>query len=389
MHAGGWSGRELVPQYVFDLMHSIGGLSKGFASKQGLIAYHGNKELLREVRMAASFLGIGIGTSTLKIVYRSGGGVKIISEPLPENTVNEDGISSPQTLVSILSEIRKRERIRQRDVVMVLGDSSAFFRHVTLPPMNEAELRINLPYEFRDYIDEDPETYVYDYAVDEIVRNEEGEPQSLELYASAARRQLIEERAQILRKAGFRLKAIIPAQMAYMRLVSTYHSSHPDEEPKSQVFIDIGNLAVAVHLLQGGKFKASKTIDFGCRDLDMTIADLKGVDRHVASTYKQSNFEGVLDLPECEAVYDRLCFEINKVINFYNFSNQADVEYMYVLGGGSQIKQLMDVMERSFDIPLGYASEVLPPELASEPGIGAVALAVAGLLEGEAIAHGA
>ena len=339
--------------------------------------------------MAASFVGIGIGTSTLKLVYRTGHSVSALSQPLPENAVGEDGISAPQTLVSILAELRKQAKIRNRDVVMVLGDSSAFFRHVTLPPMSDAELKINLPYEFRDYIDEDPESYVYDYAVDEVPLNEEGNPERLELYASAARRDIIEERAQIARKAGFRLKAVIPSQMAYMRLMSERLATHPDEEGKSQVFVDIGNMSVTVHLLNGKRFRASKTIDFGCRDLDMTIADIKGVDRHVASTYKQSNFEGVLDLPECEAVYDRLCFEISKVINFYNFSNQEDVEHMYVLGGGSEIPQLMDVMRRSFDIPLDSVSKIMPAGIGEVQGIGAVALAVAGLLEGEAIARGA
>ena len=339
--------------------------------------------------MAASFVGMGIGTSTLKLVYRTGQGMRFVSEPLPENVVDEDGIAASQTLVSILADVRKRERIRQRDVVMVLGDASAFFRHVTLPPMSDAELKINLPYEFRDYIDEDPETYVYDYAVDEIPLSEDGTPERLELYASAASRRLVEERIQIVRKAGFRLKALIPAQMAYVRLAKEYAHLFPDESEQSQVFIDIGNIAVAVHLLRGTRFKASKTIDFGCRDLDNTIADIKGVDRHVASTYKQSNFEGVLDLPECEAVYDRLCFEINKVINFYSFSNGEDVERMYVLGGGSQIPQLMEVMRRSFDIPLHLVTKTLPPDIAQNEGVGAVALAVAGLLEGEAIARGA
>lgn len=339
--------------------------------------------------MAASFVGMGIGTSTLKFAYRTGHGLRIVSQPLPENVVDEDGIIAVQTLVSIVADVRKREKIRHRDVVMVLGDSSAFFRHVTLPVMSDAELKINLPYEFRDYIDEDPETYVYDYAVDEVPVNEAGEPERLELFASAASRKLVEERVQIMRKAGFRLKALIPAQMAYMRLAKQYEETHPDQGEESQVFIDIGNMAVAVHLLRGSRYKASKMIDFGCRDLDTTIADIKGVDRHVASTYKQSNFEGVLDLPECEAVYDRLCFEINKVINFYSFSNGEDVERMYVLGGGSQIPQLMDVMRRSFDIPLHQVSKVLPDDISQVEGVGAVALAVAGMLEGEAIARGA
>ena len=85
--------------------------------------------------MAASFVGVGIGTSTLKLVYRTGGGVSAVSQPLPENAVSEDGISAPQTLVSILSTLRKTTKMRQRDVVMVLVDASAFFRHVTLPQL--------------------------------------------------------------------------------------------------------------------------------------------------------------------------------------------------------------------------------------------------------------
>ena len=339
--------------------------------------------------MAASYVGIGIGTSTLKLVYRTGSEVSAAAVPLPENVVGEDGISAPQTLTTILSELRKSSKVKKHDAVMVLGDASAFFRHVTLPPMSDAELKINLPYEFRDYIDEDPDSYVYDYAVDEIPLNEEGEPERLELYASAASRALIDERVQIARKAGFRLRAVIPAQMAYMRLVTERLKTEPEDSNRSQVFVDIGNISVAVHLLHGNKFRASKTIDFGCRDLDMTIADLKGVDRHVASTYKQSNFEGVLDLPECEAVYDRLCFEISKVINFYSFSNQEEIERMFVLGGGSEIPQLMDVMRRSFDIPLESVSAIMPAEMARVKGIGSMALAAAAVLEGEAIARGA
>ncbi len=339
--------------------------------------------------MAASIVGMDLGTASIKFAFRDGGTVRLISRPLPENIIGEDGVIAPQTLVSLIASIRKEERIRARDVVMVLGESGSFFRHVTLPPMTDAELKLNLPYEFRDYIDEDPGNYVYDYAVDEMVSDEEGKPERLELYAAAASKKLIEERAAMLKKAGFRLKVVIPSQMAYTRLLIDYLNRNPIEDGLHQVFINIGYEHVSVQLFKGSKFKASKTIDFGCRDLDAVIADIKNVDRHVASTYKASNFEGVLDAPECEAVYDRLCFEINKVINFYNFSNENDVERMYLLGGGVEIPQLLDVVVRAFPIPLELATMVMPPEMMELDNGGSYTMAIASLLEGEASINGA
>ena len=339
--------------------------------------------------MAASFVGMDIGTGSVKLAFRDGGDVKLVSRPLPENIMGENDVVAPETLATLISDLRKESHVKSKDVVMVLGDNNVFFRHVTLPPMSDSELKINLPYEFRDYIDEDPGTYLYDYAVDEVPLKENGEPDRLELYAAAASRKLVEERAGLLRKAGFRLKVAIPSQMAYMRLLLGYLDRFPEEDGLHQVFVDIGYEKVSVHLYHGSEYKASKTIDFGCRDLDMAIADLKGVDRHVASTYKNSNFEDVLDSPECMAVYDRLCFEINKVINFYNFSNADDVERMYLLGGGVEIPQLMDVVMQSFPIPLETAIMVMPPDIQKLDKVGSFALAIASLLEGEAIRRGA
>ncbi|MBO7674980.1 MAG: pilus assembly protein PilM [Atopobiaceae bacterium] len=335
--------------------------------------------------MSASFIGMDIGTGSVKLAFREGGGVRLVKCPLPDNLVGENGVIAPDALAGLLAQTRKDERVKPRDVVMVLDDSSTFFRHVTLPPMTDSELTLNLPYEFRDYIDEDPGMYVYDYAVDEAPLKEDGTPERLELYAAAASRKLLEDRASLLHKAGYRLKVTIPSQMAYMRLLRDYLDRFPEEDGLHQVFIDIGYERMSVHLFQGSKFRAFKTIDFGCRDLDMAIADLKGVDRHVASTYKQSDFEGVLESEECEAVYDRMCFEINKVINFYNFSNESDVERIYLLGGGVEIEPLMDVVTQSFPIPLETTVMVVPSDMQQLSNVGTFTLAIAAMLEGEAI----
>ena len=324
---------------------------------------------------------------------RENGEMRFISRRLPENMVSEDELVSPQTMAEFLKQVRQEERIKTKDCIMVLAESNAFFRHVSLPPMSEEELRINLPYEFRDFIEGDPEEWVFDYAVDEMVYGQDqetGEPtervEQMELFASACRASLVDERAEILKRAGFTLRVVMPAPMAYTRLLLDYHTRYPMFGNTSTVFVDIGYTNTSVLLFSGSKFQALRTIDLGCIEIDQTIAELLNVDRHTAASYKYTNFHGVLDLPEVISIYDRLGLEVNRIVNFYNFSNpDANIQHMMLLGGGAQINQLVDNMVESFDLPVQRVSAMFSSDARDNEIAPSCALSYAGLMEGEAI----
>lgn len=335
--------------------------------------------------MASSLVGIDIGNSSVKMALHEGG-LRLVASRLPENMVNDGDVVAPSTMSQFLKDIRDTEHIRERDCCVVLNESQAFFRHVSLPPMNESELKINLPYEFRDFIDGDPSEYVYDYVVDEAPLNDEGKPERLELYAAAAQRSVVEETSQMLRKAGFRLKVVIPSPIAYAHLLRDYIQLNPIDQDRSVVFVNIGYSNVTVTLFNGWRYQAAKVIEFGCNALDEAIADLKAVDRYTASTYKEANFEGVLDTPDAHAFYDRLCVEVNKVVNFYNFSNpDKDIQGMYLLGGGAQIPQLVSALSDAVSVPPDDLSQLLPADAQGKENDPVCTLAIAALLEGEAI----
>lgn len=334
----------------------------------------------------SAFVGIDIGNNNCKIAVREDGGMRLISSRMPENMVSAGQVTSPETMAAFLKNVKNSEHIRERDCALVLAESQAFFRHVTLPAMTVSELKLNLPYEFRDFITGDPGEYLYDYAVDEVVADESGKPQRLELYAAATNRELIEQYSTMLRKAGFRLKLVIPAPMAYSRLLRAHIDANPIDEDKDVVLIDIGHADVAVTLFRGSRYEASKTIDFGCDEFDAAIADLKGIDPYTASTYKFSNFEGVLDAPECQAICDRFGVEVSKVINFYNFNNpDKDIEQMFFLGGGAQIPQLTTAIEQSVSVPAEGIDFLLPIGAKGQDNGPVCTLAIAGVLESEAM----
>lgn len=335
--------------------------------------------------MATSYVGIDIGSGSIKLALRNPG-LHLISRRLPDNVVQDGVIVSPEIMTDLLKTIRDEENIKQKDCVLMLSPSQIFFRQLTMPPMTVDELLINLPFEFRDFIEGDPGDYVFDYAVDHLDYDDEGNVTSMQLYAAAVERRLVELRADILRKAGFRLRIAAPSLLTYAQLLDGYAKAHPDEPERDVALINIGFADITISLYKGSRFDGIRTINFGCRDLDNAIAELKGIDPHVAGAYKHTNFEGVLDTPEAHAVYDRLDFEVIKVINFYNFSNpDGDISAIYLLGGGSEIVQLVDSMRESLDIPILSIEQLLPPDMQGVPDSASCALAIAGMIAGEMV----
>ena len=340
----------------------------------------------------ASYVGIDIGGSTCKIAERSGSEIRLVAARMPENMISFGQITSPETMATFLRKLRSEQNIHSRNAVLVLSPSQSFFRHITLPKMSVNEVALNLPYEFRDFVSGDSEDYIYDYAVDThaagSITSSTGtaDPDALNLFAAAAPKELVASYNDMLSKAGFKLKSVIPAPMALTRLLGEHIKVEPEMAERNIVLVNIGLSEVVLTLFKGSHFEASKTIDFGCNQIDATIAEVKGIDAYTASAYKDSNFEGVMDLPECQAVYDRLALEVSKVVNFYNFSSQdKDVEQMFFLGGGAQIPQLTQTIANAVDVPVLPAASLLPRAASAQDNAPVCTLAVAALLEGEAM----
>ena len=322
------------------------------------------------------------------MAIREGANIRLIAQRMPENMVHGGDVASPETMSRFLKSIREQEHVRERNCVLVLDTTQVYFRHVTLPPMTIPELQLNLPYEFRDYIQGNPEEYVYDYAVDAIERNEEGDVVRMDLYAAAASKPLVESYNQMLRKAGFKLKMITTAPMAYMRLLKAFVEAHNlyMEEGQDVVLVDLGHADVTVSLFRGLDYDSARTIEFGCDEFDNVIADLKGIDPYTACSYKYTNFEGVLDDPACTALCDRFALEVSKVVNFYNFSNpDREIGQLFFMGGGARIPQLTRAITDAIPVSTTSIEEILPDEAQGQEHASVCTLAVAGLLEGEAM----
>ena len=121
--------------------------------------------------MAAKLIGIDVSATSLRITLcDKRGPLRFLEARLPEHMVRDNQIVSWDAMGDFLKETLKNENIRVKDVCVTVPESAVYIQHVVLPPMSENQLKVNLPYEFHDYINRDMDKYIYDYAVNHITQ---------------------------------------------------------------------------------------------------------------------------------------------------------------------------------------------------------------------------
>jgi type IV pilus assembly protein PilM len=237
-----------------------------------------------------------------------------------------------------------------------------------MPKMTEAQLLMNLPYEFSDFIQGETDQYYCDYAICEEndthtdgAEEIEEEPE-MTMMAAAVSKARIQEYVRMFAQAGISLKMLLPQEMALIELVGSYCERRSDAQ-KEYCFIDLGYHTSRVIIVRGDRIQAVRQIDLGTFELDMVIADIMDVDTFLADTYKRKNYMDILNHERCQEYYGRLAVEILKVINFYQFTfRESNLDGIYLIGGGANIQPLQTVLEDVIGMPAFPVTTLIPGE---------------------------
>ncbi|MDO4502436.1 MAG: pilus assembly protein PilM [Coriobacteriia bacterium] len=306
--------------------------------------------------MARSYTGIDIGRSALKMAVCDGGRVKkLIVEPIPEGLMDDQRIVSLDAMADFIKDVAKANGGVAKDVAYVLQPISTLVRRLEMPLMDAKEVALNLPFEFRDFIDQGKDRYFYDYAVLGPVNNEDGQLEGMDLLACCAPKDVINDLDNMLGRAGLRLRVALPAVAALQDIMETGPAAGTD-----CCVIDLAHKATRLHFFAKGLYDVTRTIELGGHDVDVAIADALGVDDHTANEYKASNFQDCLQLPEVLSVFDNLAVEVTRALNFYGFNNpQIELSRAYCMGGGAHIQGVLDQLAEAVHLELVPAAELL------------------------------
>lgn len=245
--------------------------------------------------MPGQITAFDIGECMVKAACFTGGKLKkVMAKELPDNMVSGGEIVSMDAMADFIKEMAKENGISRGAAAVILPGTLVFTRNVTVPAMTDGQLLYNLPFEFKDYLTQEKNKYYFDYAVQDTVKDEEGNVKELQLFVCATLKSTVEEYRAMLRRAGFNLKVAMPEECAYAALTEDYMQRTNAPAGSDYCFVDLGHNGIRMHILQDGNFTTKRSGDLGLRDLEQTISDVRGVDIHMAHAHILSDYNDVL-----------------------------------------------------------------------------------------------
>lgn len=309
-------------------------------------------------------IGIEIGNYRMKLVSNAGGEIRqFVSEVLPDDSVKDGMITYWDAMSQFLRETVKAHGISGKKTVMAIPMSAVFIRRTKLPLMTVEQLKINLPFEFHDYITEDMNKYIYDYAV--MNRTENG----MELLAVACSKEIINKYKTMCKAARLNLVGLVPEAIGLQRIIQRYNEAGGITD-KDYAVLDLGDRSLKLHFFKNGVYEITRNLEPGCHDIANAVAELEGKDIHISKLQLEQNAE---QIPESETVsdlYGNIAVQIMRVLNFYSFNNPANtIDTLYYCGGGSKYPKLLEEIAGQISLPLKRMTELMPgltPELEAE-----------------------
>ena len=186
------------------------------------------------------------------------------------------------------------------------------------------------------------------------------ENNSIELMVVAAVREILEDAYEILKQAGLKLVIAAPAISAYISLIRVRQEVLAKVGEEYGI-LDLGYGAVRMYMFHQDRHQATRVLEIGLSSVDNVIAEIYGVDIHLAHTYLLTNYERCQERAECLAAYENIAVELMRALNFYRFSNpDSDLTDLWLCGGGAEIPMLASTIGEMLDKNLHRADELVP-----------------------------
>lgn len=322
-----------------------------------------------------NILGVSIGTRSLKISEMSGRHLQsFATAEMPENAVVNDEIAAWSVISELLKTIRHDRKFRTKDCAVVLPDSGTYVRRVTMPVMTDKQLMVNLPYEFRDVLQDGPEKYLFDYSMIGIEKDENGKPKEMDLIGATVEKSLIEHYRQMFADAGLRLVKAEPRVTALADLVEAI----PKGDNPDFALLDLGSTYTRIDIFHKGIYEVTRSIDRGVNDIVTAAAEVMNCDVHIARARLKDDTDGVLENPELQNVYNTIAIEVMRALNYYTYENRDNtLDRLYYCGSGSKIKPFLQEISDNISLklaPLGDLDAEKAEALMSSPSSVGVAL---------------
>ena len=177
---------------------------------------------------------------------------------LPSESIVEGAVVRPGDVAQVIRDLLGNNKIKGSRIATAVSGHAVIVRRVTMPRMDEAELRESIVWEAEEYIPFDVDDVNLDFAI--LDENEEAN--EMDVVLVAAKRDRIDEFMAVIEEAG-RVPVVVDVDA--FALQNAFELSYPERQHEDVALLNLGASVINVAVLEEGRPVFWRDITLGVR----------------------------------------------------------------------------------------------------------------------------
>jgi len=318
-------------------------------------------------RKKKSTVGLDIGSSSIKVVEsaRERSGDRLvnygISEPLSEAIVDGE-IMDRQMVQEAISNLMESRQIRNKSVVTAVSGRAVIVKKILMDRLNEEDAKEAIQWEAEQHVPYD----VNDVSLDFQIINPNVDQKKMQVLLVAAKKDMIQSHAEIIREAGLSPSIIDVDSFAIQNAVEANYDQIPGE---TVALLNIGAEITNLNIIRDGIPHFTKDLSVGANSLVEGIQRRHNVSQADAIQALRGRADGGIDVGQVvQATCEDLSVQIDRAIAFLKSAGDADrVDRILVSGGSARVPGLTDFLGARHQVPVAVVNPI--QRLEFDPGL--------------------
>lgn len=302
-------------------------------------------------------VGLDIGSRSIKVIEvdHSGGKPRLLKYGrcglLPEAIVDGE-VMDREVVVDTIAELMEVNEIAAKDVVVAVSGRAVIVKKIQMDKMSDEEARTAIQFEAEQHIPFD----IDDVSLDFQILNQETAPDAMDVLLVAAKKEMLEARADLVRAAGLSPTIVDVDSFAVQ---NAYEHSYGVQEGNVTLLLNVGYFVTNVNIVKDGVPYFTRDLSFAGNAIHEAVQKDLGVDHEEASEILENPGEERLeDLQSIVGlVGEELAVGIEKSLSYLKASGEADrIDRICLSGGGAFAPGLRESIEKRQGSPVEIAN---------------------------------
>ncbi len=303
-------------------------------------------------------VGLDIGSGFLKLVAIDHGkgepqlsGVSVT--PVLADAIVEGEIMDPGIVSDTIQGLFKTAGIKQKRVVVAVGGRDVIIKKSQVDRMKESEAYDVVRWEAQQHVPFDIEAVELDFQI----LDPDGEGLQMDVLLVAAKRDLVEDKVQLLSQAGLEAEVVDVDAFA---LHNAFGVNHPEAMEGLTALLNIGHELTNVNVLDHGIPLLTRDLTVGTRKIREDLQRERGVSADDAEAMLKG-FERSPDLdPYVQGRGEEIAVGVERASAFLQSASReaGSIQRVYCCGGGARVPGLTDILHQRLNMPVEVANPI-------------------------------